>query len=295
MTRFELLLGDVVDRAADLEPSSIDLVVSSPPYAEQRADQYGGIPETDFPAWLVEVFAAIAPALKPTASILLNIRPHLRDGELSDYMLKTRLAVRAAGWRELEELVWHKPDAPPLGSTKRPRRSWESIHWFARTTDPFVNVTANGTKTDRLGLQGGRGTRDGYISGERRGARYGIARQTDVLLASAGPAVHKAEWNDHPAQFPKEVPAWCVKLACPPGGHVLDPFVGSGTTGVAALELGRTFVGIDRDPHYLEIADRRLRLAVDAGVAETLFADDELGEVVEPLSLLDPDLEQEAG
>jgi DNA modification methylase len=275
VTDYRLLEGDVLDALRALEPSSIDLVVTSPPYAEQRSAQYGGISEDDFPRWCVQWFGALRPALRPTASIMVNIRPHLRRGEIADYMLRTRLELRSSGWLELEELIWHKPDAPPLGSPARPRRAWESIHWFASTPEPWTDLTKNGTYPARTGLAGGRGQRDGYVS-TSGAVSSGRSRQTDVLIAPAGAGIDRSEWNDHPAQYPTAVPAWCIALACPPGGTVLDPFVGSGTTGVAALELGRDFVGIDRDPHYLEIADRRLRT-----VEPSLFDEEPSVEILE--------------
>ena len=68
---------------------------------------------------------ALSPKMTPDGSVFLVIRPHVRDGVLSDYVLRTRLALREAGWHECEELIWLKPDAPPLGSKLRPRRAWE--------------------------------------------------------------------------------------------------------------------------------------------------------------------------
>lgn len=205
MTGYRLILGDVLEAASELEDRSIDLVVTSPPYAEQRVDQYGGISETDFPRWCVSWFAALEHAMKPTASLLVNIRPHLRGGQIADYMLRTRLELRAAGWLELEELIWHKTNAPPLGALNRPRRAWESIHWFARTADPWTELTANGAYTARKGLTGGRGQRDGFV-GAAGTVTSGRARQTDVLVAASGAGIDRSEWNDHPAQYPKTVP-----------------------------------------------------------------------------------------
>ena len=121
-----VLHGDCLDLIPTLEDGSVSLVVTSPPYAQQRSGHYEGIPEEDYPDFTVQWMTALAPKMTPDGSVFIVIRPHVRDGVLSDYVLKTRLAVREAGWHECEELIWLKPDAPPLGSLKRPRRTWES-------------------------------------------------------------------------------------------------------------------------------------------------------------------------
>ena len=121
-----VLHGDCLDLIPTLEDESVSLVVTSPPYAQQRAGHYEGIPEEDYPDFTVQWMTALAPKMTPDGSVFLVIRPHVRDGVLSDYVLRTRLALREAGWHECEELIWLKPDAPPLGSKLRPRRAWES-------------------------------------------------------------------------------------------------------------------------------------------------------------------------
>jgi hypothetical protein len=77
----------------------------------------------------------------------------------------------------------------------------------------------------------------------------------------------RGEGNDHPTTKPTALMAWLCKLVARPGETVLDPFAGSASTGVACLRSGRRFIGIERDPHYFEIALKRL-----AGVDGPLFA-----------------------
>jgi site-specific DNA-methyltransferase (adenine-specific) len=120
--------------------NSVDLVVTSPPYAMQRSAHYGGIAETVYPEWTTGWMRYLKRVLKPTGSVMINIRPHVEDGEISDYMLRTRLAVRADGWRELDEWIWLKPDSVPLGHNVRPRPSWESLHWFAPSKKPYCDA-----------------------------------------------------------------------------------------------------------------------------------------------------------
>lgn len=251
--------GDCRDVLAALPDESVDAVVTSPPYAEQRKSTYGGVLESEYPAWTVQWMEPLRRTLKPTGSALIVIRPHIRDGVLSDYVLRTRLALRAAGWAELDELVWFKPDAPPLGRTDRPRRSWESILWFGRNATAWCDPKASGTPSKRLGFHGGRAARHewDHLHGPQSIAE-GIARCPDVAEFSVRRNPDDNQDNTHEAPYPPALAAWCVRLACPPGGTVCDPFMGSGSTGIAAIQEGRRFVGVEIDEAHAARAARRL-------------------------------------
>ena len=92
-----VLHGDCLDLIPTLEDGSVSLVVTSPPYAEQRAGHYAGIPEEDYPDFTVQWMDALRPKLTRDGSVLIVIRPHLRGGVISDYVLRTRLALRESG------------------------------------------------------------------------------------------------------------------------------------------------------------------------------------------------------
>jgi DNA modification methylase len=195
--------------------------------------------------------------LKPNGSVIINITPHVKAGQISDYVLRTRLALREAGWAELDELVWHKTNAMPAGSPQRPRRSWESLLWYGKHGRAWSDAKAGGhpvlhpqikmgpSRSDRLGWSHGK-------SGGRSTPE--IARVSTVVsmgkASKAGP--------DHPAPFPWQLAEWCGKLICPPGGTILDPFSGSGSTGVAALRNGWHYIGIDAVPEYVDMSRARL-------------------------------------
>lgn len=260
MSDWRILEGDCIDVMASLPAASVDAVITSPPYAMQRAATYGGVPENDYPGWTVAWMEQARRILKPDGSAVINISPHLIEGGLSDYVLRTRLELRAAGWIECDELVWHKTDAPPLGSPARPRRAWESLLWYSRHPRPFSDPYAAGDAPVRQYARTGtdRSTRNGWghvnsAAPVRDGA---VARVTNV--ASIGKA--KADPSaDHPAVFPWQLAEWVGRLVCPPGGTVLDPFSGSGSTGVACLRNGWHHIGIEIDPGYAAMSRERLR------------------------------------
>ena len=256
----ELYVGDCIDVLKTLPDSSVDSVVTSPPYAMQRASTYGGVPEKDYPEWTVAWMQEVWRVLKDDGSVIINIRPHIRNGQISDYVLRTRLALREAGWCELEELIWNKKGGAPLGSTARPRRSWESLLWFGKHGRAYSAPKAAGLTSKLVGIQGGR--TGAHISNNWANLQTGIARVPDVVEMSTRLNGDSNGLNDHPAPYPWQLAEWCGKLITPPGGTILDPFTGSSSTGVAAKRNGWDFIGIDRSAEYIEMSRKRLDLVV---------------------------------
>lgn len=266
VAREAVVCGDALELLGALPTRSIDLVVTSPPYAQQRQAQYGGIPEGAYPGWTVGWADPLLTRLKRKGSLAIVIRPHINGGQLSDYVLKTRLALRGAGWNEAEELVWIKVTSPPLGSPQRPKRAWESILWFSLASQPYCNPLANGRASRYVGIDRHIKGAGSYISKTCRNSRYvhGVAKCLDYVEVGCHENLTSACWNYHPAQYPVPLVKWIIKLLCPPGGMVVDPFCGSGTTLVACKQLtaeghGLRCLGIDKDPGYCGIARRRLK------------------------------------
>lgn len=252
-----LYLGDCISVIAELPDVSVDSVVTSPPYAEQRKTTYGGIAEKDYPEFTVNWMHEMKRVLKPNGSIIINISPHIKNGELSDYVLRTRLAVREDGWKEVGEMIWHKPNGMPTGSRFKPRRSWESLLWYGKHGQPYSDAKANGRPSTRAtGVRTGSAAREGWshtpVGGQSTPA---VTRCTDVVSIHTG---ERVDGLRHPAKYPVALAEWCAKLITPQGGTVLDPFNGSGSTGVAALRNGWYYVGIDTVPEYVEGTRERL-------------------------------------
>ena len=250
--------GDALKLIPELDDDSVSLVLTSPPYAEQRSGQYKGIRESKYPAWAVDWMAALWDKLTEDANVLIVIRPHIKNGSLSDYVLRTRLALRDDGWTECDELIWAKPDAPPLGNNKRPRRTWESVLWFAKTGKSFCDATACGRVTNRIGFAGslrfGTGIGKPIKTGQMVEVGSGVARTPDVFKAtiSENPSIQ------HPAMFPVSLAEQLILTFSRPSDTVLDPFCGSGTTLCAAKKHGRDFLGFEISRNYVGMAKRRL-------------------------------------
>lgn len=263
---YELHHGDCIEVMRTLPAESVDAVITSPPYAMQRKSTYGGIPEAEYPAWTVAWMAEVRRLLKPDGSVIINISPHRRQGNLSDYVLRTRLSLRDQGWVEPDELIWHKPDATPGSPHERPRRAWEHLLWFATHgkshADPYAAGNPHkkgsgiGRKSDSPAKRNG-WKHNTWVNGDA--PTKPLARVTNVAtFAKAG-----RTGVDHPATFPWQLAEWCGKLICPPGGTILDPFSGSASTGVACIRNGWDYIGIDAVEEYVDTSRLRLQAEQD--------------------------------
>jgi DNA modification methylase len=204
---------------------------------------------------------AIRPKLNSDGSVLVVIRSHVRDGALSDYVLRTVLAVRESGWIQPEELIWFKNNAPPLGSKDRPQRSFEHILWFSKTRKPYVNLTAAGTstarhdytgkaqKTDRLGLD----RRLGFSSDK---LKDGKSRIRDVLRVGTS---RNDKGINHPAIYPRALANTLLLTFTKSGQTILEPFSGSGTTALCAAAFNRNFIAFDLEKKYVDLGNERLK------------------------------------
>lgn len=248
--------ADLLDVLPQLAPQSIDSVVTSPPYAMQRKSTYGGVPEADYPEWTVEWMRALKHALTERGSVMINISPHVKGGMLADYVLRMRLALRADGWFEHDELVWHKPNGMPHGRPEVPVRSWESIFWYSLTAKPWSDAKRNGTDVKHkpsfhTATSSQRGWSHKALGSNKQTER---SRCKNVLSLST---TEQSGQYAHPAKYPVKLADWIMRINTPDGGTVLDPFAGSGTTAVAAQANGFKSVAIERDPEYAQmIVDR---------------------------------------
>lgn len=255
--------ADIVEALRSIPEKSVDSVVTSPPYAMQRASTYGGIPEKDYPEWTVTWMKEAWRVLKDDGSVIINISPHNRGGNLADYVLRTRLALRDFGWVEPDELIWHKPNAFPTGRPDRPRRAWEHLLWFGKGKQTYADPLAAGKpyKQDvgesMFQRPNSVWKRNGW---DHAGGSNGVTPLRDRARVTNIATIAKVSRNklEHPAPFPVELAEWCGKLITPEGGVILDPFAGSSSTGVAALQNGWRYIGIDYVEEYVEMSKERL-------------------------------------
>jgi len=204
---------------------------------------------------------------------------------------RVALALQEDGWILRNAVVWHKPNAMPESVRDRLNCRYEMIfllvksrhYWF--DLDPIRTPHATGPATRPRHEPAGRHPGGGRCSGHRpapsggRPQKYGPHTRQVVGARRYGTSRNNRRhpngrnpgdvWSiptrpyrgPHFAAYPLDVPARCIQAGCKPGGMVLDPFCGTGTTGLAALALGRRFTGIDLNPAFAELAAERLRQA----------------------------------
>jgi site-specific DNA-methyltransferase (adenine-specific) len=256
-----LLEGDTRVRLAELPAGSFQACVTSPPYWSLRdygiAGQIGL--ETSLPAYLeslVAVFAQVRRVLRDDGTLWIDIgdsytsgnrtwrapdrknpvramsvRPPTPEGlkpkDLIGVPWRLAFALQDAGWYLRADVVWSKPNCQPESVKDRPTRSHEYLFLFGKSERYRYDPTA---------VRGPNGRN----------------------LRTVWEIPTRPQPDAHGAMYPEELVEPCILLSTDPRDRVLDPFLGSGTTAVTALRLGRAFTGIELNPDYLAIARRRI-------------------------------------
>lgn len=131
----KLLLGDAKKQLKLIDSESIDLILTSPPYADQRRNTYGGIAPDEYVNWFLPIGWELRRVLKKDGTFILNIKEKVVDGERSTYVLELILAMRQQGWLWTEEFIWHKKNSHPGKWPNRFRDSWERLLQFNKQKD----------------------------------------------------------------------------------------------------------------------------------------------------------------
>lgn len=241
----------------------IDLIMSSPPYADRRKKQYGGPPPDKYVQWFLPFVAEFYRVLKPDGSVVLNIKENADRGERHTYVLEFILEMKKNGWFWVEDYIWHKKNAFPGKWPNRFRDSWE--HCLHFTKDKHFKMYQDAVKVPIGDWANGRLKKLGKNDKIRHMSQTdsGFGRQLTNWIGKRkvypSNVLHLPTISDnknHCAVFPESLPTWFIKLFTKKKDVVLDPFVGSGTTAVAALKLDRNFVGIDLSKKYYTMSKR---------------------------------------
>jgi site-specific DNA-methyltransferase (adenine-specific) len=259
MVHRNAILGDCAQELSKLGDNSIDLIITSPPYANQRRHPYGGIHPDEYVNWFSPISKELLRVLKPSGTFILNIKERVVDGERHTYVLELILALRKQGWLWTEEFIWHKKNCYPGKWPNRFRDAWERLLQFnkAKSFEMYqdaVRVPMGGWSKTRLRhLSDTDKTRDESKVGSGFGKN--ISNWLTRTLAYPTNVLHMATEcgnKNHSAVFPEALPAWFIKLFTQENDWVLDPFMGSGTVLKAAHRLKRNSLGIEISPDYYQ-------------------------------------------
>lgn len=261
----KIIHGDCEQVLKGLPDNSIDLIFTSPPYADQRRKTYGGVKPSEYIDWFLPKAEQFLRVLRPTGTFILNIKERVVNGERHTYVIELILKMREQGWLWTEEFMWHKKNSYPGKWPNRFRDSWERLLQFNKQRkfsmyQEAVMVPVGDWATDRLSsLSETDKTRD--ESKVRSGFGKNVSKWVGRDKVYPTNVIHMATEcfnRNHSAAFPVPLPTWFIKLFTQPGDTVLDPFIGSGTTAVAAKQLGRYYVGIDISKEYCQMAKKRV-------------------------------------
>lgn len=242
-----------------VKENSINLIITSPPYANQRKGTYGGIHPDSYVEWFLPIAQEMLRVLKSDGSFVLNIKENAVNKELHPYVMELVLAMRRQGWKLIEEYMWHKTNSFPGKWSTRFSNKWEHLYHFAKTTDFYMNQDAvkvpigDWAKSRLKNLSAKDMTRQNSEVGSGFGKNISNWVGKEMVYPSNVLTFATECGNKgHSAAFPKQLPIWFIKLFSRPNDIILDPFVGSGTSLFAAHELGRKSIGIELNEEYYQ-------------------------------------------
>jgi len=260
-----IIHGDCEEMLKRFPDHFFDLIFTSPPYADRRKKTYGGVRPGEYVDWFLPKAEQFARVLKPTGTFILNIKERVVNGERHTYVIELILRLREQGWLWTEEFIWHKRNCYPGKWPNRFRDSWERLLQFNKERkfnmyQEAVMVPVGDWATTRLAsLSETDRSRDESKVGSGFGKNVSKWIGRDKVYPTN--VVHMATEcsnRGHSAAFPVNLPRWFIKLFTQQGDWVLDPFVGSGTTAIAAKNLGRNYIGIDVNEEYCQVSRERV-------------------------------------
>jgi len=258
--------GDCIELLKSMPDKSVDLIITSPPYAEQRKNSYGGIPEIDYPDWFKEIGKEIYRVLGPRGSFILNIKEHSNKNGRSLYVFKTIIKlVEECGFNLIDTFCWTKNSFPGKIKNKF-KNAWEPCYHFSKSVD--INIypdnVAEPIKKESLARANRKNT---GITDNGSGFQC-TATETMRSRTTAYPSNHLAinnvinQWSDnkwHSAVYPIKLCDFFIKSFTKQDDLVLDIFSGSGTTCISALKLNRNYIGFEKSKEYVDLSLKRIK------------------------------------
>lgn len=290
----KILLGNCQDVLCDVPDKTFNLIVTSPPYADARKkpkktkktaektetvldtvgdspspEWNGAIKPDEYVKWFLPKSKEFFRTLADDGTFILNIKENVVNGQRHTYVIDLIKELQSQGWLWTEEFVWCKKNCTPGKWPNRFRDAWERLLQFNKQRkfsmyQDAVMVPMGDWAKQRLKKLG---ENDVVRFKSQAGSKFGKnianwvgrdkAYPTNVLKLAT-----ECSNKHHSATFPQSLPEWFIKLFTKENDIVLDPFVGSGTTCLAAIELKRQYTGIELDEGYYKVAIERLESAV---------------------------------
>ena len=285
-----VLLGDVRKQSHKLQDNFFQCIITSPPYFGHR-NYSGDNPDeigqeeyfNDYINNLVQTFNIIKPKLHENGLLWLNIGDTYRDKNLLGIPWRVALALQSNGWILRSDIIWHKPNAMPSSVKNRPTVDHEYVFMFSKSGEYFYNADAirepHITFTEKSKMRGGRnhfGKKNGTPENGKNSGNLNLHNgRWDQAFHPNGRnkrtvwEIPLSKYRDtHFAVFPEKLVENCLLASTQINDFVLDPFTGSGTTGVVSLKYNRNFIGIELVEKYQKMSQRRIE---DLIIQNSLF------------------------
>ncbi|MBO9312020.1 site-specific DNA-methyltransferase [Chloroflexus sp. MS-CIW-1] len=291
-------VGDALELLQGLPDESIDLVLTSPPFALQRQKEYGNVDQDEYVDWLLSFAIEIKRVLKSSGSFVLDLGGAYRRGRPVRSLYNYRVLIRMCddlGWNLAEEFFWFNPSklpSPIEWVNKRKIRAKDAVNtiwWFSKTDFPKADITKvllPYSERMKLLLQNS----DKYYSPKKRPSGHDISSRFAEDKGGAIPPnllqIPNTESNSrylrccqivgingHPARFPEKLPEFFIHFLTDVGDTVLDIFAGSNTTGAVAEALGRRWIAFEIDRSYLATSAFRFLNGAEEDAVRDLYSE----------------------
>ena len=239
MRNWTLYLGDCAEQLQHIESDSVDLVVTSPPYTNQRSATYGGVTPDGYVEWFLPIADELQRVLKPTGTFLLNIKERVVNGERHTYVLELILAMRQRGWLWTEEFIWHKKNCYPGKWPNRFRDAWERLLQFNLQRKFKMNQ-------DAVMVPVG----DWYESRMRTLSKTDRSRDESKVGSGFGKKVEN--WLESDKVYPNNVLHRATECSNRQHSAAFPYWLPECTTAFAALDKGRRVIGIEIHKPYCD-------------------------------------------
>ncbi len=256
--------GDSLELLKLLPDNSVDLVITSPPYADLKVYiDNQAILADDYVKWFIPYCKEICRVIKPTGSFILNINDKVENGFRHPYVFDLISELhKQTELKMFERLFWNKLKSLPNRARFGDRV--EYLFWFAKEKGFKFNLDEMRTEyseksikrmTKPLKKRFARTEGDDNIEYKDWAPNPKGALPTTLVNISSE---SKRIADNHVAVYPVDLATYFIKGSTKPGDLVLDPFMGTGTTAVSASQLGRNWIGFELQPDYIEVANRRI-------------------------------------
>ena len=266
-----LYTGDCIKLSKKLSDNSIDLVITSPPYADtvKYGEKVKNYNCSQYSKWISDLFCILYRKVKNSGSFILNINDKIENGYRSTYVYELIISIcKKTKWKLYDRYIWYKKSTLPSTNEKRLNDRIEYIFHFIKTKKfksnmnsvriPYKKSSLNRFKNNVHGND--RVLKDGTTVLTTKKRSYPNPRGTKPITVFNFDTCSALRGINHPAPFHPQLPNFFIKWLTNKNDLVLDPFIGSGTTAISCIKNNREYIGFDINSKYINDSKKRINM-----------------------------------